>query len=501
MFGLETIRDALINFSAGTPSGQAYLAQQREAAQQAQLFPLQLQMAQAQASKAQQEIKTQEMKSQALARIFNNMGGGGQQQQQQQQAPQLSAQELINLSFVDPEMAKSAINALAETRYQQQAAMPKPEVYAIDPNTGSRIVLQPAQQGIQSMLSFGNGGSPMPAPTGTGQIAQALGNMQGRPPVTQEPLAPLPSPTASPTGYSPAASDALNAKLEAMAAANIYGEATNVPQRKVAGISGAPSIFDTAAKPSETATVAGAALLTPRTAQKLQEANVDRNTKAFEITATSAQKALDKFKEDNPVNPSSISNANKLIKLAGSMPSGGAEKFIAPLRSLAADAGLSDEALKGASQQQIYSAITSLESIPDVAALAPASDSDAARVQNTFGKITNTAAANLTLAAMAGEKVRLRSALTNAKEQYAKMVLDPKTPRENIPVEQEFLKGWFAENFTPNPAITALADMLEGDYGDIRVIRDENYNNGIPMITGKKNGKRIGISIEALEAK
>jgi len=45
MFGLETIRDALINFSAGTPSGQAYLANQREAAQQAQLFPLQLQMA------------------------------------------------------------------------------------------------------------------------------------------------------------------------------------------------------------------------------------------------------------------------------------------------------------------------------------------------------------------------------------------------------------------------------------------------------------------------
>lgn len=215
MFGLETIRDALINFSAGTPSGQAYLAQQREAAQQAQLFPLQLQMAQAQASKAQQEIKTQEMKSQALARIFNNMGGGGQQQPQQQ-TPQLSAQELINLSFVDPDTAKSAINALAETRYQQQAAMPKPEVYAIDPNTGNRIVLQPPQQGIQSMLSFG---SPAPAPTQTGQIAQALGNMQGRPPVAQEPLAPLANPTANPTGYSPAASDALNADFEAMAAA------------------------------------------------------------------------------------------------------------------------------------------------------------------------------------------------------------------------------------------------------------------------------------------
>jgi hypothetical protein len=487
MFGLETIRDALINFSAGTPSGQAYLANQREAAQQAQLFPLQLQMAQAQAAKAQQEIKTQEMKSQALARIFNNMGGGGQQQQQQQAAPQLSAQELINLSFVDPEMAKSAINALAETRYQQQAAMPKPEVYAIDPNTGSRIVLQPAQQGIQSMLNFGNGGSPMPAPTGIGQIAQALGTIPPAPPVSSQPLAPLPSPTASPTGYSPAASDALNAEFEAMAAAPNTGG--------VAVDAGQPAPI------TETAYQAGTTSTTPIIARKIQEANVDRNTKAFEITATSAQKALDKFKEDNPVNPSSIPNANKLIKLAGSMPSGGAEKFIAPLRSLAADVGVSSEALKGASQQQIYSAITSLESIPDVAALAPASDSDAARVQNTFGKITNTAAANLTLAAMAGEKVRLRSALTNAKEQYAKMVLDPKTPRENIPVEQEFLKGWFAENFTPNPAITALADMLEGDYGDIRVIRDENYNNGIPMITGKKNGKRIGISIEALEAK
>jgi len=254
MFGLETIRDALINFSAGTPSGQAYLAQQREAAQQAQLFPLQLQMAQAQASKAQQEIKTQEMKSQALARIFNNMGGGGQQQQQQQQAPQLSAQELINLSFVDPEMAKSAINALAETRYQQQAAMPKPEVYAIDPNTGSRIVLQPAQQGIQSMLSFGNGGSPMPAPTGTGQIAQALGNMQGRPPVTQEPLAPLPRPTASPTGYSPAAS---------AAAPNTGG---------VAPVAQVPDA------PLPTATVAGAAspygepVVNPKSSQELSNA-------------------------------------------------------------------------------------------------------------------------------------------------------------------------------------------------------------------------------------
>lgn len=193
MFGLETIRDALINFSAGTPSGQAYLANQREAAQQAQLFPLQLQMAQAQAAKAQQDIETQGLKSKALAGVLSRIGGGGQQQQQQQ-TPQLSAQELINLSFVDPEMAKSAIDALAETRYQQQAAMPKPEVYAIDPNTGNLIMLQPPQPGIQSMLSFGNGGSPAPAPTQTGQIAQALGNMPGRPPVTQEPLTPLPSP-------------------------------------------------------------------------------------------------------------------------------------------------------------------------------------------------------------------------------------------------------------------------------------------------------------------
>lgn len=215
MFGLETIRDALINFSAGTPSGQAYLANQREAAQQAQLFPLQLQMAQAQAAKAQQDIETQGLKSKALAGVLSRIGGGGQQQPQQQ-TPQLSAQELINLSFVDPDTAKSAINALAETRYQQQAAMPKPEVYAIDPNTGNRIVLQPPQQGIQSMLSFG---SPAPAPTQTGQIAQALGNMQGRPPVAQEPLAPLANPTANPTGYSPAASDALNADFEAMAAA------------------------------------------------------------------------------------------------------------------------------------------------------------------------------------------------------------------------------------------------------------------------------------------
>jgi hypothetical protein len=489
MFGLETIRDALINFSAGTPSGQAYLAQQREAAQQAQLFPLQLQMAQAQAAKAQQDIEMQGLKSKALAGVLSRIGGGGQQQQQG--GAQLTQQDLTALSLVDPDTAQSIIRAAQESRLQQQAALGDAAVYAIDPNTGNRIMLQPPRQGIQNF--FGG------APTGTGQIAQALGTIPPAPPVSSQSLTPLSSPTATPS----VGRNQINAPagdIDAMAA-DIYGGATNVPQGEVAGISGAPSIFDTAAKPLETATVAGAASLTPRTAQKLQEANVDKETKAFEITGTSVQKAVDKFKEDNPVNPSSIPNANKLIKLAGSMPSGGAEKFIAPLRSLAADVGVSSEALKGASQQQIYSAITSLESIPDVAALAPASDSDAARVQNTFGKITNTAAANLTLAAMAGEKVRLRSALTNAKEQYAKMVLDPKTPRENIPVEQEFLKGWFAENFTPNPAITALADMLEGDYGDIRVIRDENYNNGIPMITGKKNGKRIGISIEALEAK
>lgn len=209
MFGLETIRDALINFSAGTPSGQAYLANQREAAQQAQLFPLQLQMAQAQAAKAQQDIETQGLKSKALAGVLSRIGGGGQQQPQG--SPQLSQQDLTTLSLVDPDTAQSIIRAAQETRLQQEAALGKPAVYAIDTNTGNRIMLQPPTQGIQNF--FGG------APTQTAQVAQALGNMQGRPPVTQEPLAPLASPTANPTGYSPAASDAFNADFEAMAAA------------------------------------------------------------------------------------------------------------------------------------------------------------------------------------------------------------------------------------------------------------------------------------------
>lgn len=471
MFGLETIRDALINFSAGTPSGQAYLAQQREAAQQAQLFPLQLQMAQAQAAKAQQDIETQGLKSKALAGVLSRIGGGGQQQPQV--SPQLSQQDLTTLSLVDPDTAQSIIRAAQETRLQQEAALGKPAVYAIDTNTGNRIMLQPPTQGIQNF--FGG------APTQTGQIAQALGNMQGRPPVAQEPLAPLPSPTG---GYSPANSAAVDAGFAAM-------EAASMPN--TGGVAPVAQVPDA---PLPTALTAGATTTNPKAAQ----VGLEKQAAEPSIYYDNALKELSAWKGKNPYLPTSITNANTLLDLAVTTPTGGTESFVAPLRSIAADLGISD-AVKGATGQQTFNAITSNLALPEAKQLAPVTDGDFSRLKGTFGNINNTAAANVALAAMASERARFLGALTTAKEAYVNAIGDFNIPREQRPSEQQFLKAWFKENYQPNPALGALTDLITNGT-DIKVMAGTEQTGGKPFISAYsvKDKQRFALPIDMLKA-
>lgn len=513
MFGLETIRDALVNFSAGTPSGQAYLANQREQAQQAQLFPLQLEMARLQASKAQQEIKTQEMKSQALARIFNNISGGGGQQQLQQNAQMMSPQEILSLAMVDPSMGGAVTNVFDLLRKDAEAAVGKAPVYTIDQTTGNKVMVQPAVPGIQSFFNYNNNGSLAPAPTGIGQVAQALGNIQPAPPVSSQPATPLPSPT--PQSNRQVIRNSID-EFGAQAALNAGG-AQNVPPPDINGLNVPPTSTpptdgiitpDTggvlpvakipdASLPTATVVGTGTAPITPNTAQLMQE----NQAKEPSIYYQNALEALSKWKDKNPYESTSITNANTLLDLAVTTPTGGTESFVGPLRSIAADLGISD-AVKGATGQQTFNAITTSLALPEIRLLAPATDTDLNRLKGTFGSINNTTAANVALAAMAAERARFLGALTKAKEAYVNTIGDLNMPREQRPSEQQFLKNWFEKNYQKNPALGALTDLIINGKDIIIAdgIKETGWKPFISAADKRSVKERFALPIDMLKA-